>query len=498
MIGAGLAALGVGLFLIGSSSDSATARVKGGNVPINASATDARDITANNSPTVARSPVDEAVLAVVNRIDSPKFSCALHMSSDRGTTWRAAPIPFPAGEEQPPRCFAPDVAFGADGAMYVSFVTLAGAGNVPNAAWITSAPPGGGTLATPVRVADRHPFQLRLSADPTTPGRVYLSWLQASEVGNLALTPGNPIVTARSDDGGATWGRPVTVSPPARSRVVAPSTAVRPTGELYLLYLDVGDDALDYGGAHRGRGGEPYDGSWALVLARSSDRGQTWQETVVEPELVPTERFIVFFPPSPSLVVGQDQRVYVAFQNGRMDDADVDVWSSHDGGSTFGGPHRVNDTRPGDGTAQHLPKLAVAANGRVDVVYYDRRADPENVLSEVSLQSSFDHAKTFTPRLRLSDRPFDSRVGFGSERDLPDLGSRLGLVATEKWSLAVWADGRGGTQASGKQDLARALIAYAKPSPWWTVLRYVGLALVAAVALAAARLLLRSDHPGDR
>jgi hypothetical protein len=83
---------------------------------------------------------------VVNRVDSPRFSCALHLSADAGATWRARAIPFPAGEEAPPWCFAPGAAFGADGTLYVSFVTLRGTGNVPNAVWITSSVDGGRRL----------------------------------------------------------------------------------------------------------------------------------------------------------------------------------------------------------------------------------------------------------------------------------------------------------------------------------------------------------------
>jgi len=50
-------------------------------------------------------------------------------------------------------------------------------------------------------------------------------------------------------------------------------------------------------------------------------------------------------------------------------------------------------------------------------------------------------------------------VGFGSERDLPDLGSRLGLLSNDARALAVWTDTRAGTPASGKQDLSTAAVA---------------------------------------
>jgi hypothetical protein len=297
-----MAAAGAGMFVIGSSLGEGKVDQVGANQPVNAGATDQRDITSHNSPSLARNPLDPKNLAVVNRIDTPSFSCALNVSFDDGATWAPTAIPFPAGEEAPPRCFAPDVAFGADGTLYVSFVTLKGRGNTPNAAWTVSSRDGGRSLSAPAKALGPLGFQVRLVADPLQPNRLYLSWLQASVTATLGFPdPGNPVNLARSDDGGASWSAPVRVSAPARERVIAPSTIIGPRGELYVSYLDLGEDSLDYAGAHEGKGGEPYAGRWSLVLARSKDQGGSWEETVVEPGLVPTERFIVFFPPSPSL-----------------------------------------------------------------------------------------------------------------------------------------------------------------------------------------------------
>ena len=258
--------------------------------------------------------------------------------------------------------------------------------------------------------------------------------------------PGNPIRMARSDDGGATWGAPARVSDARRQRVVAPSPAAGADGELYVLYLDLGDDRLDYDGAHRGRGGPPYGGTWQLVLARSRDGGRRWAETVVEPRLTPTERFVVFLPPFPALAVDPARgRLYASVADGRLGDADVWLWDSADRGATWR-RRRVNDTPARDGTRQYLPRLALAPGGRLDVLYYDRRADPRDVRNEVSLQSTT-AGRDFTPRLRLSDGSFDSRIGFGSERDLADLGGRLGLVSRAGEATAVWTDTRAGSQA---------------------------------------------------
>ena len=469
------------------------ARLKASDRPVNAGAGNLGDISVHNSPTVVRNPRDDRNLVVTNRIDGPDFSCAVHVSSDAGKTWRRTKVPIPPGPGR--KCYAPDAAFGADGTLHVVYVTLQGRGNTPSAVWAVSSRDGGRTLTVPRRVAGPLAFQVRIAADPDRRGTLYVSWVQAREVGTLRFTGANPIVVARSEDGGRRWSRPVRASSPARARVLAPSAAVGARGELYVLYLDVGGDTLDYEGAHDATGGPPYAGRFTLVLARSLDRGATWAESVVDDRVVPTRRFIAFLPPFPSLALDRDSgRLYVAFHDGRDGDADVRVWSLARGAGTWSEPVRVNDTPLRDRTDQYMPKLAVAPDGRVDVVYYDRRDDEgSNVFNDVSLQSSSDGARSFGARTVLSSTAFDSRIGFGSERNLADIGSRLGLVSGDDDAVAVWSDTRSGTDASSKQDLYVAVAAPGR-SATQSALRYCGLALLLGglLVLIASRVRRRS------
>jgi len=466
--------------LSGAFDRAPSVRVVGSDAPVNVGAGDADDISAHNSPALVRNPVAPDNLAVSSRIDTPFFSCAVHVTSDGGASWSQTPIPAPPGEEA--KCFAPDLAYSADGRLHLSFVTLRGSGNVPNAVWVSSSRDGGRTFSDPVRVAGPLAFQVRLAADSANPERLYMTWLQAEDVGTLKFTEtGNPIQIARSDDGGATWSDPVRVSAPSRERVIAPSPVVGPEGEVYVVYLDVGEDRLDYAGAHEGMGGPPYDGEFTLVLARSRDGGSTWGESEVEDAVSPIQRFIVFLPAFPSVAVDRSGRVHVAYHDDRLGDADVWLWTLEPGSSDWRGPTRVNDGPRDDGTWQYLPKVSVSPDGRLDVVYYDRRSDPRNVMNQVSLQSSFDAGRSFTPSVRLAGRPFDSRIGFGAKEGLPDLGSRLGLISSDQAALGLWTDTRAGTPETQKQDLAKAVVAFAEPEglaePVEAGLRYGGLAL---------------------
>ena len=467
-------------------------RLDGQDLPVNEGADDLGDITAHNSPTVVVNPRDPRNIVVTSRIDSPDFSCAVHASFDGGRRWSRTRVPVPRGGRV---CFAPDAAFSPDGTLHVSYVTLQGAGNRPKAAWLASSRDGGRTLGRPRRIAGPLAFQLRIAADPRDSGRVYATWLQARDVGLLKFTgPGNPLLASRSDDGGVTWARPVRVSSPARGRALAPSPAIGRNGELYVLFLDLGDDRLDYEGGHRGDGGPPYEGRFSLVLARSLDRGATWQESVVDDRVVPTRRFVAFLPPFPSLAVDRESgRLYVAFEDARGGTPDALLWTLAPGSGRWSEPVRVNDTPLRDRTWQYLPKVAVAPGGRVDVVYYDRR-DGGAVRNEVSLQSSGDGGETFGARLSLASRSSDARIGAGAERGLPDLGSRLGLASDDRGARAVWTDTRAGTDASHKQDLRTARIDAEASTAGGD--RRVGLLVMGIILLLAAAGLARSSRCG--
>jgi hypothetical protein len=488
LAGAALVLVGIGALLISTASAGETrARLLGSNYGVNAGAGQLRDISAHNSPSVARSPVDPRLLVVANRIDLPRYSCALHVSRDAGATWSQTPIPVPAAEE--PKCYAPDIAFGADGTLYLVFVTLAGNGNVPHAVWLSSSRDGR-SLTKPRRLLPGLAFGVRLVADPRRAGRLYLTWLQAKQVGLYRFTQdGNPIRAMRSDDGGRTWTTRTRVNALSRRRAIAPVPAVGPRGELYVLYLDLGDDRLDYDGAHRAAGGAPDSGPFSLVLARSRDGAATWTESVVDARIKPAERFIVFIPPTPALAVdAASGRVYAAFHDARGGDADVLLWTLGAGEGAWAQPVRVNDARRG---TQYRPQLSIAPGGRLDVVYYDRRDDARDRRNEVSLQSSFDQGASFMARVKLSDRSFDSGVGPGSERGLADLGSRLASLSTSDRTLAVWTDTRAGTKDSAKQDIMRAVAVFTTAAglePWLQVaVRAAGLGIILAGLLVMGR-----------
>lgn len=444
-------------------------------------------IDANNSPTLVRNPRLETNLVLTHRVDRPDFSALLHSSLDGGATWATIELPLPDGLDRP---FAPDLAFAPDGTLFVSYVNLEGNGNVPANLWVATSKDGGRTLFPPVRVAGELAFQARIAVDASNVA--HLTWLQANEVGLYRLVGGpNPIVASRSTDGGQTFTSPVVVSDPARERVGAASPVVDADGDLVVLYQDFKGDRRDF----EFLSGPAWDEPFALVVTRSNDGGKTFSAGVeVDDGLVPARRFLVFLPEFPSLAAARDGTLYVAWADGRNGDEDVFLRRSDDGGRTWDAAVRVNDNRLEDGTEQYLPRVAVAPNGRVDILYLDRRRDPRrNLMTDAYLSTSSDRGATFGSE-RVSSSSFDSRVGPLVDQAIGiDFGSRLGLVSTGDGAIAAWTDTRLGTEDSGRQDIAAAAadIAPAPPSPV-RLRMVVGLLALSLLSLLAWALAGRS------
>ena len=441
-------------------------------------------IEQHNSPSLARNPRSPRNVVATHRLDRPSFSAVVNWSTDGGSSWRTTPLPLPRGLDRP---FAPDAAFGPDGTLYVTYVNLEGAGNVPDNLWLVRSSDGGRTFSRPQRIAGKLSFQARVAAGP---GRaVSITWLKAEDVGLLQLAGASPVVAARSVDGGRTFSRPIRVSDPNRERVGAASPVIDSDGSLVILYEDFKDDRRDFQNLE----GPPWKRPFSLLVTRPVGDRAFSQAVQVDTDLVPTRRFLVFLPEFPSLAAGPGDNLYATWSDGRNGDEDVFLRRSSDDGRTWSSPKRVNDNPKRDGTSQYLPRVDVSPDGRVDVLFLDRRRDHKDVMTDATLASSPDEGASFTNK-RISTRSFDSRIGSSASQILPiDFGSRLGLLSEDGRSLAAWTDTRLGSKDTARQDVFAA--AYEVPDPpgglasLWAI---AGL-LLAALALAGLAAASRSE-----
>lgn len=436
-------------------------------------------VDAHNSPGVVRNPTDADNLVVAHRVDRPMFDAMLRVSTDGGGSWQATALPLPDGLD---RALAPDAAFGPDGTLYVTYVNLAGQGNVPDNLWIARSDDGGRTLDGPDRVAGDLRFQAQVAVDGE--GRIHLTYLEATDVALLQLSGPAPLVAVHSTDGGRTWTDPVTVSDPERVRVGAATPAIDASGDLVVLYQDFKDNVRDFQNLE----GPPWPEPSALVLTRSSDGGSSFAPGVeLESGVVAAKRFLVFLPEFPALALGADEDVYVAWSDGRHGEEDVFLRRSSDGGQTWSPAVRLSDAPGSDDTAQYLPAASVAPGGRVDVLYYDRTAERE---MDAVLGYSEDGGESFA-QVRVSSTSFDPEIGPQTAAHLDvDYGSRLGLVSSHGAATAVWTDSRLAAEPDhGRQDIWSASVAL--PGPGATRRRVTALALLVVAAGFLAAVLRR-------
>ncbi len=447
-------------------------------------------IDVSNSPTVAANPARKGNVVVTYRMDRPGYSAFLAYSFNGGETWEQTILPLPSGitvctasPKGEPCPFAPDAAFAPDGTLYVTYVNLVGNGNRPDNLWISTSTDGGRTLSLPTKIAGPLTFQASVTVDPRGP--VYVTWLQASEVGFLRFADPPPrILMARSDDQGRTFTAPVPVSDPQRQRVVAPSTVVDSNGQLVVMYEDLKNNRRDF----ENQPGPAAELPFSLVVTRSTDGGRTFAPgEEFETEMVATRRFLPFLPELPQLAESSDGRLFATWSDGRDGDDDVFLRTSSDAGQTWTPARKVNDNGS-DGTAQFLPNVAVGPGDRVSILFLDGRNDPgKKEMLDAYLATSTDGGKSFD-NIRLSTKSFNgTEVGptFGPDYGI-DFGTRLGLDHVDGTIFASWVDTSAGTPATGRQDVNSTAVKLPGSSGRGLVLGVLVVLLLAGVTAGVA------------
>ncbi|MGI8427241.1 MAG: sialidase family protein [Actinomycetota bacterium] len=430
-----------------------------------ASATDRPGPRAHNSPAIAADPTNPKFMVLANRIDAQDYSCALQVSGDGGGGWVGAnPVPrLPKGAE---KCYAPEVAFDREGTLYYLFLGLAGPGNVPMGAFITTSRDRGRTFSTPRKVLGPRSFQVRMAIDTSSRvNRLHLVWVAASDglgVGSMP-TPPNPILAKYSDDGGKTFSRPVQVNEAKRKRVIAPVLALGRDGGVHVMYYDLVDDAVDYHGLE----GPAWEGTWTLVASSSNDRGKSFgRHAKVTDEIVPPGRvMLIFTMPAAAVSVARSGRLVAAWPDGRGGDPDIMFSRSRPDGKAWSAPRRLNDDKRGSGKVQDLPRLSVAPNGRIDAIFYDRRNSADNKMNEVFYAYSNNEGKSFATNVRLTAKPSNSSIGkkYGNKASagLTEFGARLGLASGNSRVVAAWTDTRSSYHPL-QQDIFSTVVTFSK------------------------------------
>jgi hypothetical protein len=245
-------------------------------------------------------------------------------------------------------------------------------------------------------------------------GNLYVGWTR------WTLTDSQMLVS-RSTDDGVTWSKPIEIDRhpglPRDDNGAAEGFdgVVGPDGRLYAIWSQ-GDD---------------------IFLTVSGDGGQTFSRARPILHTAPImfavqtlERANGF----PQIAIDpRSRRLYVTWSDYRNGDLDIFCSTSTDGGKKWSTPVRVNNDAVHNGADQFFQWLAVdAVDGAANVVFYDRRKDPENRTQTVTLARSTDGGNSFQNYAWTAD-PFEAGgVFFGDYSGIAASGGRVYGIWTEK------------------------------------------------------------------
>jgi hypothetical protein len=264
---------------------------------------------------------------------------------------------------------------------------------------------------------------------------IYVSWTQFDSYGSTNPSDSSIILFSKSADAGLTWSDPVRINKLAGDCIDSDSTvegavpAVGPNGEVYVAWA----------------------GPKGLTFNKSLDEGEHWldEERVISdipggwdysiPGIFRANGLpVTVCDLSPGPHRGT---IYINWSDQRNGIDDTDVWltKSVDGGETWTPPIRVNDDPAGK--QQFFTYMAVdQATGYLYFVFYDRRNYEDNS-TDVYMAVSQDGGETFINR-KISESPFIPMQGifFGDYTNLTVYNGIVRPIWTRlnNGQLSIW------------------------------------------------------------
>ena len=426
-------------------------------------------------PGVAVDPSDARHLVLLDE-NFVTGQCEVHVTFDGGAKWDTTALKAPAAFVNPPcQQFTSggyphvnqSIAFGSNNQVYAAFDATTGPRQVftnpsrdqgqADSTLVAKSSDGGKSfgVATVAIAAPPgpQPYYVRavLGVQPRPAGdRVVVSaWGVNVTSGGPADGAGQRSQTiAVSNDGAATWSKPVDASAPGE-QTREPSPAVfGADGTIYLAW--------------RNRDNPPAPAN--EVVAKSTDGGATWTRN-----LAGAVTGLGQGPNGGAQQLAIDRSsgaLYLGYQEQQpYGDQDIYFQKSTDGAATWSKPLRVNDDPTGNGVRQHLPHLSVAPNGRIDVVWIDHRnayvtpvAPAPRGGADVYYASSTDGGATFSANRRITDRTINQDMGL------------IGRIGSYSWYGPVvaslgndgvffaWSDPRQGNVDTDTTDIMTATL----------------------------------------
>lgn len=181
-----------------------------------------------------------------------------------------------------------------------------------------------------------------------------------------------------------------------------------------------------------------------LALSKSTDGGKTWSSAITIPFSYenPTGGPAGAYP---QFAINQKTNsLHIVFNRNPNPDvtglSEVYDRVSYDEGKTWSEPKALSDDDPNLYGGQFFPNLAIAPNGRVDVVWWDTRDIQGLRGTDAYYAYSTDDGKTWSKNMRLTDRSIDRKLGIWGNNY--DIASQPGVASTNQYAVFGWDDTR--------------------------------------------------------
>jgi hypothetical protein len=384
--------------------------------------------TRPNEVTIAINPTDPLQISAGSNL---RYT---YRSTDGGYTWTQGELP-------PGTWGDPSVVFDASGTLYYAHLA-----NLPQAEFadrliVHRSTDGGLTWYDSTEAGYNPPGRLQdkewISCDMTqSPYRnaLYMAWTQFDRYDSADPSDSSRILFTRSVDGGGTWSEAVRISERAGDCLDNDNTvegavpAIGPDGEIYLSW----------------------SGPLGIMFDRSTDGGVTFGEDRFVTDQPGGWAFDVpgifrcnGFPVTVCDISSSPHRgtIYIAWSDQRngLDNTDVYLTKSTDGGTTWTPPGKINDDLTVSHQFFHWMTID-QATGTLYVVFYHRRGTAGNA-TDVYMARSTDGGETFH-NFKVSESSFTpwEDTFFGDYNNIAAFDGRVYPIWTrmDGGNLSVW------------------------------------------------------------
>ncbi len=413
-------------------------------------------LISQTEPTIAVNPANPQNLVAGFHDLFPKtqdFVCRVAFTIDGGSAWKlAGATPL---ETSGDFCSDPALAADANGNFYYAYLDI-NFGSQRSDVVVAKSTDGGQTFPTfsvavqgqpAVNFPDKEYLAVDHSPDSPHLGTVYVSWTDFLNPHNRFALDNGQIKVVVSNDGATTWSAPIAISLSAQfpEAISGSLPVVAPDGTAYIFFADF----------------TSMTGPLSVRFSKSADGGASWTAPADVAKGLPSPgRFRLknadpafgsvpgrgFRSNSfPTAAIAPDGTIFVAWADfpkgsctpdgtGRppCTNSDIRMSVSKDGGASWSRPATVNDDVTS--TDQFFPWIAAHPDGRVSIIFQDKRLDPNNVNFD-TFYTSTGNGRSFTANVRVSDATSQTRLTVF-------IGDYNNVAVTDRGIFPVWTDRR--------------------------------------------------------